>query len=227
MNIQQIKNKLKSLIIKENRFTGHYVDWRQKRIAVIIKHYGEDFFIGKKILELGCGYGDIGAVFSKMGADVICSDARQEHLNVVKKRYPHIKTLLLDLDKKWVSSEYFDLIIDMGVLYHLENYKNHLEDVAKHADHIILETEVVDSSNPDFVTYTQELGFDQAFNGRGCRPSSSNIERILKENNLSYQRYDSPELNSGFHCYDWKETNSGTWVHGQRRLWFISSKKHS
>lgn len=215
------KLKTKIVNIKNNgMFADHYVEWRGKRIQAIIDHYGRDFFVGKTVLELGCGYGDIGAAFYKMGAIVTCSDARKEHLNVVKKRYPKIKILLLDLDNEQAINQDFDVIIDLGVLYHLQNYKLHLKNVIQHANHLILETEVVDSKDPDFVVHTEESGYDQAFNGRGCRPSATGIEKFFKENKVLSRRYESPKLNSGFHRYDWKETNAGTWVHGQRRFWF-------
>ena len=35
------------------RFAEHYIEWRQRRIAAIRQHYGDSFFAGKSLLELG------------------------------------------------------------------------------------------------------------------------------------------------------------------------------
>lgn len=68
-------------------FIDHYFEWRAKRVAAILNHYNPSFFFGKSLLEVGCGYGDIGTVFSNLGAAVTCSDARAEHLSIIRERH--------------------------------------------------------------------------------------------------------------------------------------------
>ena len=84
--------------INQNMFSGHYNEWRAKRIASIINYYNPNFFLGKSLLEVGCGLADIGGVFSKLGASVTCSDVRSEYLREVKFRYPEIKTVKANLE---------------------------------------------------------------------------------------------------------------------------------
>ena len=64
-------------------FSNHYDKWQISRMNGIKKYILPDYFKDKTLLELGCGYADIGNMFYKLGSIVTSSDARKEHLNVV------------------------------------------------------------------------------------------------------------------------------------------------
>jgi trans-aconitate methyltransferase len=201
------------------QFQGHYIEWRAKRLAAIIDYYKPGFFLGKTVLEVGCGHGDIGGTLARLGATVTCSDARAEHLAVAKVRFPDIKTVIADLDREWPSGVY-DLTIHMGVLYHIRDYRSALRRACENCHKMVLETEVADSDDPSYELSTAEYGFDQAMNGVGVRPSATGIESVLKDCGLTYTRISDSRCNSGYHEYDWSVTNSGQWRHGLRRFWF-------
>jgi SAM-dependent methyltransferase len=199
-------------------FQDHYIEWRESRMNTIKKYISSDYFKDKKILELGCGYADIGNEFYKLGASVSSSDIRTEHIDVVNQRYPHIRTLLIDGDNDDISEKY-DIIIHWGLLYHLNEIEKHLEKVSDKCDVLLLETEVADSDNPSFYIKTEENGPDQAFNFVGIRPSPSYVERILKQNGFQYKMIIDSILNANIHRYDWEIHNTNTWHHGLRRFW--------
>lgn len=203
----------------DSLFSGHYVEWRAKRIAAIIEHYGANFFLGKTVLEVGCGHADIGGVFSKLGAAVTCSDARAEHLKIVRRRLPDVTTILADLDQEW-PFKFHDLVIHMGVLYHLKEHTSSLKHACNGCRHLVLETEVADTNDPTFVLSTDESGFDQAKNGVGIRPSAEAIESVLINCGMKFTRITDARCNSGMHRYDWTVTNTNKWEHGLRRFWF-------
>lgn len=213
---QQINDK--------DNFAGHYMEWREKRIKTIIEHYGQKFFEDKTLLELGCGHGDIGATFASLGATVTCSDGREEHLIVLKKKHPHIKTVLADLDQEWPFESHYDIIIMMGILYHLRNHEDILKKVSSSTTYLVLETEVCDYADDTAVVKTYEEGYDQALNFNGCRPSEANIECILNKCNMVYERIIDDRCNSSFHRYDWLNQNTGKYDHGLRRFWFAHQK---
>lgn len=204
-------------------FDGHYSEWRAKRLRAIIEYYGADRLRGMKVLELGCGYGDIGMGLWTLGADVFFSDARQEHLEVIRSRYPSLprnRLLQIDLEDGIESSDGFDLILHLGVLYHLTNWEKSIRDCARIARFMVLESEVCDSDDDAFEINVQEQGYDQAFSGIGTRPSADNIESELREAGFAVERIADSRCNSGFHVYDWPVQNTKTWRHGLRRLWF-------
>ena len=110
-------------------FEDHYVNWRISRMNGVKKFISPDYFKSKTLLELGCGYADIGNMFYDLGADVTSSDVRKEHLEIVKQRYPNIKTLLIDGDNDSIKDKY-NIILHWGLLYHLAEIEVHLEKVA-------------------------------------------------------------------------------------------------
>ena len=207
-------------------FDGKYIFWNKKRIKGILDHYGYKFFINKKILDLGCGHGEIGATLHRLGADVTAVDAREEHLKLISKKYPTIKTLKLDLDKNFSFNEqnYFDLTLNLGLLCHLENYEQHLKKVCYSTTHLILETAVYDSNqeNCKINLYENKDIYDLSFNGVGSRPTSKNIEKILKECGMNFSRIDSGKFNSGSYMYNWIESNDNSHSLDKRRIWFCS-----
>lgn len=199
-------------------FEDHYINWRKSRLSGIEKYILNGFFTSKTLLEVGCGYGHLGNEFFKMGAKVTCSDARIEHIDVVKERYPELNTMVLDCDTYNINSKY-DVILHWGVLYHLHEIDNHLEKVSNTCDVLLLETEVCDSDNDTFFIQTQEAGPDQAFNSSGIRPSQAYVEKVLSRCGFNFKCIIDPVLNTASHIYDWEIQNSNTWRHGLRRFW--------
>ncbi len=211
-----------------NRFSNHYELWRIRRIATIVDYYGEKWFQGKKILELGCGYGDIGHVFITLGAEVVFAEGRADNCDIVKKRFPNNRVYQMNCENEWPfpENEDFDLIIHMGLLYHLDNFEFSLMKCIGHTENLILETEVCDSSDPNLVLKPDEdsEGYDQAMFGKGSRPSGPYIESYLKRHNWCYERVSDSRCNALFHTYDWTVKNTNTWRDGLRRLWFCKAK---
>jgi len=199
-------------------FDGHYDGWMDSRMAGIKKYVDLNTFKNKTLLELGCGHGHIGNRFYELGAIVTSSDARIEHIENAKARYPHLQTLLFDGDKDEIQNKY-DIILHWGVLYHLKEIDQHLARISKKCDILLLETEVSDSTDDKFYICTNENGYDQAFNSAGIRPSQPYVERVLKDNGFNFKVIYDNILNSYFHTYDWKEMNTQTWRCGQRRFW--------
>jgi SAM-dependent methyltransferase len=209
-------------------FDKHYVDWNYKRIKKIISHFGHEAFFDKTVLDLGCGHADISGALARLGARVIAVDARQEHLTIAKRKYPHITTMCVDLDKNWpFGNQRFDFVLAMGVVCHLSSYKHLLHKAALISDNLILESEVCDSEDPQRVVQIDEHRsiYDWAFNGVGNKPSATHLEQILQESGMSFQRFDSADINSGPFVYDWSVSHSQSRKIGGRRLW-IAKKSH-
>lgn len=218
----------------DKKFGGHYDDWREKRINKIISIIGDDWFLGKKILELGCGWGDIGKHFKDMGASVTFTDARNEHLTHVRKHSPNSEAIQLDQDTNWNLQVNFDLIIHMGVLYHLSNWKQDLRCAFNHADNIILETVVANNESDSFEHSFKEKGWDQSIHNVSIRPSAAHLEKFLGEIGVTFTRFDDSDINSGRHQYDWSvddSTLSTTTEDNQRsvvatrRFYFLKKRK--
>jgi len=206
----------------DDRFVGHYVEWQKNRIAAIEAFFGAFFFEGKTLLELGCGYGDIGKHFESIGTTVIFSDGRPEHLAHIKNNNVNAKVLLLDLDKDTIPGK-FDIIFHMGVLYHLKEFVRSVENACRACSTLVLESEVCDSDDPSYVIYRDESGYDQAMNGVGVRPSPACVESALSGCGMKFTRFSGSSCNSGHHVYDWTIENTKTWRHGLRAMWFCEA----
>jgi SAM-dependent methyltransferase len=203
-------------------FDGHYDHWRHTRITKLISILGEEWFRDKKVLELGCGYAHIGNVLHEYGADVTVCDGREEHIEVVKNSYPHLKSLVVDQTQPYFVGK-FDLVIHWGVMYHLPSqyWKQDLSCAVKHGNLISLETEVSDSSDPSFFNEPHESGYDQSMHSTGFRPSPNMVEEEISSLGFVFDRYDDSDLNSGTHIYDWKIEETKSWKSGLRRFWMI------
>jgi len=201
-------------------FGGHYLDWRNKRWQVILKYLGDSFFKGKRCLELGCGYAWFGARMHASGADsVVVCDGREEHINGVKLLHPELKTVVHDCELPLPFGKEFDVVLHMGLLYHLNNFKFSLTESGRVSDLIILETEVSDSTDPTFCRKILEEGYDQSIHGVGCRPSEFLVEGILQSMGFDFVKILDRDLNSSIHRYDWCNRNTGQWAYGLRRFW--------
>jgi len=197
--------------------------WTIKRINKILAMYGINWH-GKKVLELGAGYGDIGAILACMGADVVCVDARVESLNNGRIKYRNLKNIRfvqrdLDGDIGGFEEGRFDLLIHFGLLYHIQNVEDNLRSCAKLSDEILIDTEVLDSVE-DTIAYLDESGtfWGNSIYGKGSRPSPTFIIRILREMGYKVEVHMDRKLNYGFRTYDWLHGEEPKVTPGQRRF---------
>lgn len=220
-----LTNRLSNLIADPHKFSDHYEYWRLKRINAIINYFGEEWFYGKKILELGCGFGDIGKVFKmSFNCDVIFSEGRKENCDILRSRFPDNRIYQMNCENEWpfAETESFDMIFHMGLLYHLDNFEFSLIKCLNSTNYLVLETEVSDSDDPEFALKITEQteSYDQSMEGCGSRPSAAYIEQLLELHGWKFERVSDNRCNALFHTYDWEIKNTCTWQPGMRRFWF-------
>jgi 2-polyprenyl-3-methyl-5-hydroxy-6-metoxy-1,4-benzoquinol methylase len=193
-------------------FDIFYEEWNSKRVKAIIQYYSVPFFANKRILDLGSGRGELANSLSRLGADVLCVDARKSNLDFITKNNSHLKTLQADLDNEWpFSGQRFDMVLSLGLLCHLDNYDKHIKDICGVAEHIVLETEVLDTTDINWKLkyYEDKVENDLSASGKACVVSAANIQNHLSNLGATYKRKDDAILNCDKGNYSWKETNSG------------------
>jgi hypothetical protein len=199
-------------------------EWQENRIKLILSLYDESFFKGKKILELGAFHGDIGNYFSKLGADVTCVDGLRSNYVVMRNKYPNVKSINGDLDTSDWDFGKFDIIINFGLFYHLEeNHEAHLKNCLNNCDLLFFESVILDS-NDSKIYYREESGIDQSLSEVGGTPSAKYVEDIFANFDVNHKRYDDVMLDSYPHSYSWPDMNTGIHDGYKRRFWIVSKK---
>ena len=207
----------------ESGIHSHYQDWRNKRFNFIQKYYYNKFDMGffnqKKMIEYGCGKGHLGRMFEEVGCEVTYVEGRPEHVSWIKSNYPKSDVILMDCERHCVK-EYYDIILHSGLLYHIQPkyVKKHLQEILKlDFKYLILDTCVLDSDDENAFLEISEKGLDQSISEKGSLFPNIAIEKILKDNNISFQRFNNPELDSTIHVYSWTPKN--TRLYSGRSLW--------
>jgi len=87
---------------------------------------------GKKLLEVGCGTGDLLQFFQSGNFEVMGSDYSNVYLNKARELHPQIKFFKADLldNKAWTNLEnQFDSIVASEVFEHIENNEKALHNI--------------------------------------------------------------------------------------------------
>lgn len=201
--------------------TNYHADWQKNRVNFILNKYPKGYFKGKRILELGSFNGYIGAYFNSLGAEVHCIEGRTENVLNIKKDYPQLSVESSNLDRPdWIWGSW-DVIINFGLYYHLENY--HLEHLTNCIDNtkiLFFETVIFDSDEPE-IYYRNESGIDQSLGETGGNPTTSYVENIFSGKNTLYRKYCDSSLNGGLHKYDWVDSNTKLLDQYTRRFWVV------
>lgn len=206
----------KALLVEEqNVFSGAFNPWRVKRVEKLTNLFGLDWFKGKKILEMGCGHGNIGLYLESLGSVVHFSDAREEALTKVKEKSPDAVVFAIDQETEWCLENHYDLIIHFGILYNLNYWEKDLNRVLQHCDCLALESAVhkFDNDNEYKITnYTYHEPHGPA-RGIGTLTSSYNIEKVARKNNFLVTRHDDKNLNlegKPHISYNWEPESAKT-----------------
>lgn len=202
----------------------YYSEWQNNRINFILEKYSPDFFMNKKVLELGPCNGYIGSYFQKkLGSEVLAVEGRKENIQEINQNYPDLNVIEGNLDSKdWIYGKH-DVIVNFGLLYHLDKYHyEHLENCIKNCKILFLESVIFDAAEPG-ICYRQEAGFDQSMSDKGGTPTTSFVENVFKNNNCKYTKFTDSKLNGEEHHYDWPDVNSYVLDPWARRFWIVET----
>lgn len=207
-----------------NLITEYHPEWQTNRMRFMVDTYTPDFFRGKKILELGSCNGYIGAYMQEFGATVLSVEGREENVEQIKKQFPNLPCICMDLDTSEWTLGTWDIIINFGLYYHLQyNHEAHLKNCIRHCDTMFFESVIHDKYEP-MIFFRHEIGVDQSMTGVGGAPTTSYVENIFKEMNVFYDKITDSRLNGNLHRYDWIDTNSGIENGYARRFWIVNTK---
>jgi SAM-dependent methyltransferase len=130
---------------------------------------------GRQVLEVGCGPGDHTGFYLERGCSVFSVDARQECIEAVHARYPQVDTAQVDLNRPDALRGLgtFEVVHCYGLLYHLEDPKTGIANMASVcSDLLLLESRVSGNRSEDVYPAHERLDdFTQSVRGLGCRPT--------------------------------------------------------
>ncbi len=117
---QQIRNK--GFIVTENRLK------KAMKIESVICHHTNTYPIkNKKILDIGCGSGEIVSYFSNRNQAYAC-DVNNQLSDCIDKKihFSKITSTLLPYE-----NNFFDVVISNHVIEHVNNQLNHLKEISR------------------------------------------------------------------------------------------------
>jgi len=124
---QKIEKQFNQLAPKRNYWRkkgSHYYRSQEKYYKFLIPP-------GKKILELGCGTGELlSAVKPKIGIGI---DISEQMTKLASKKFPHLQFITADVEDSslWETNDVFDYIIISDLVGHLEDVQTCFEGLRK------------------------------------------------------------------------------------------------
>ena len=173
---------------------------------------------GKKVLDLGCGYGEWCKIYSEMGASYVKGiDISSKMLEVAKSecsQFSNIEFGLLDMVKLDELNETFDVVVSSLAVHYVEDFEKLCKDVKKilNKDGIFLFSQ----EHPIFTAtkkgVTWQTDIDNVVKGMVVEDYPESGKRNvywLVENVVKYHRTFSDIINAlvkaGFHIVQVKE----------------------
>ena len=140
---------------------------------------------GMTVLEVGAGMGDLAKHFIEKGCDVVTTDGRAEHVELIKKNVgDKAKIAKLNLEDPRPNPLYdkkFDIVFCYGVLYHTGDPRFVLDYLAERCKGLFLLETYVSAGDELAANVTEEVPsiFPQNLSGMGCKPTIPWLRREL------------------------------------------------
>lgn len=217
-------------VFEEKGYRDHYVNL----IAMMKNHLQLANLRGRKVVDLACGYGWWGQALLDYGADVVFMDGREENLTAVRKEIPDATTYVMDVEHDLFPIPKADLILCMGLIYHIANPRALFDKMAKISDRVFIDTTCLDHDG-EFIVYHSETTSAREFSltGSACRPSPKWVMSQLREAGYTKVEDISDAIGNrdpqpGFPglIYNWEYRRTCGWRRDERTLrrMFLASK---
>lgn len=177
----------------------------------------------KTLLEVGAGIGQHTQTLIDLGAKVTSSDARPESVAEIKKRFPGIQVINLDMDNPVLLKNVYDIIYCYGLLYHLSRPEFAIKFMSSLCRELMFIETCVYYSDEDVLLYADENknNASQSVRGIGCRPSRLWVYNRLKKF-FDYVYITTTQPNHEQFPIDW--TSKDKMNNGLNRAVFIASR---
>lgn len=216
-------------VFEEPGYRDHYVNLT----AMVKNHLHLDRLTGRRVIDLGCGYGWWGQSLLEHGADVRFIDGRKENLAAVRREVPGARTQQVDVEDYPLEIFKADLILCMGLIYHIANPRALFDKMIKVAPRVFIDTTCMDHDG-EFIVYHSEspAGSQYSLTGSACRPSPNWVMMQLRQAGYLYVHDISDPIGNrppaaGYPglIYDWDYRRTCGWRRGEctlRRMFMAS-----
>ena len=168
---------------------------RTQRNAFLLDRIGPS----DRVLDLGCGHGDITAAIAKVAARAVGIDHSGHNLAIARNAHPGVEFVQADARDYLNSGEEFDVLIMSHILEHLDDPKAILGFAAQNVDRLYIEV-------PDFEA--SQLNPVRQIRGR----------RLIYSDNDHLTEYDRTELASDVQASGLRIMDS-EFTFGVMRIW--------
>ncbi len=142
-----------------------------------------------RVLDVGCGKGELAYDVSKKAKEVIGVDFSQSSIDVAIKKHnaSNIKYLVGDVTKD-LTDKKFDVIILSNVLEHIENRKEFLTKIKNLAPKILIRVPMINRSW--IAMYKKEMGVEWRLdNGHFTEYTLESFKKEINETGLRIEDY--------------------------------------
>lgn len=124
---------MKKIGFKESRLSiDNYFEWRKNRSQLAVDRVNKTFNLkGKKVLDIGCGYGALSDALSNYGAEVWGTEINQTKFNIAKQKLlKHKNITLIKVNNEILNFDdnFFDCIFIFDVIEHVKNPQKTIEE---------------------------------------------------------------------------------------------------
>jgi len=142
----------------------------------------------KIAIDVGCGLGYFSSIVHDLGLEMLALDGRAENIQEAKRRYPSIDFRVADAEDVAIRSfGSFDLVLCLGLLYHLENpfvAVRNLFALTKQA--AIVEGMCLPGDQPGFGVLDEGQTEDQGLRYVALYPTESGLIKLLYRAGYSF-----------------------------------------
>lgn len=132
-------------------------------------------------LDLGAGVGYFSAFLRDLGFQVVGVEGRASNVEEARRRYPDISFLHIDVESSQLTSlPQADLVLFVGLLYHLKNPLGAIENLARVVGKVVIvESMIYQSADPSMVLIREPKVGNQGLDYIAFYPSESCIVDML------------------------------------------------
>jgi SAM-dependent methyltransferase len=164
----------------DSELTRSYTRLRQAFIAEFLEAVAGAVSL-RSAIDVGCGIGYFSKFLYDRGFQVVAVDGRDENAKEGHRRYPEIMFHTMDVeDASVVELGLFDLVLCVGLLYHLENPFRAIRNLYALTGKVaIIESMCAPGSEPDMLLLDEGHNDNQGLNYIAFYPTESCLVKML------------------------------------------------